>query len=179
MIYLNTAALVPGNPHISWTSVISSARDVARARIRCRLLTGTYILQYNRSRFNQSEQDPICQLCHTGNEDRIHFICICPVLHTTRVKFSNELAEIVGPKTWEVLTQTPDTLTHYILDTNSAVDSSLVPQHQMILWDMHARMLCFYLHINRTLILSYSSSTKRSNQCRKAAPMLQAETTTN
>ena len=42
---------------------ICKVRDVSRLRAKLKLVTGTYTLQVNRAKFNQSEVDPTCMVC--------------------------------------------------------------------------------------------------------------------
>ena len=44
---------------------------------KCKLLTGTYILQGNRAAFNQYTVDATCKLCHTAPETWQHFLAEC------------------------------------------------------------------------------------------------------
>ena len=61
--YLNIDACGIGRVHNSWSSISNSVRDVRRTYIKVKMLTGTYVLQSNRSKFNKSEVSPICPLC--------------------------------------------------------------------------------------------------------------------
>ncbi|KAH3796782.1 hypothetical protein DPMN_150353 [Dreissena polymorpha] len=55
-----------------------SALEVTRLPVRLRLLTGTYILQVNRSRFNQYAIDPVCPNCKEADKTVEHFLLQCP-----------------------------------------------------------------------------------------------------
>ena len=63
------------------------------------LLTGTFILQSNRARFNQNEVDPTCQLCYAESETLTHFLLKCRKLETVRKpildKFNIVLKDII------------------------------------------------------------------------------------
>jgi hypothetical protein len=48
------------------------------------LLTGTYILQCNRSKFNQHEVNATCPLCQLEDEDTLHFLIKCIALYAYR-----------------------------------------------------------------------------------------------
>ena len=50
--YLNIDALGIGAVHPVWSTLSANTRDVEMAAVKARLLTGTYILQANRARFN-------------------------------------------------------------------------------------------------------------------------------
>ena len=49
-----------------------------------KILTGTYILQTNRAKFNQNEINPTCQLCYDAEETLEHFLLKCKGLDTVR-----------------------------------------------------------------------------------------------
>ena len=73
--------------------------DIQRAKIKAKLLTGTDILQANRSRF---KVDPTCGLCLTHPETREHFISHCISLSDSRRCFITK-ADVLQVKP-EVLT---------------------------------------------------------------------------
>ena len=60
---LSTTSLEMGKTHIVWDSINNSVRDVRQAITKARMLTGTYMLQTLKSKFNQSEVDPTCPIC--------------------------------------------------------------------------------------------------------------------
>ena len=53
-------------------------------KLTCKLVTGTYILQTNRARFNQNQVNTVCLLCHRKNETVEHFLLHCPALASLR-----------------------------------------------------------------------------------------------
>ena len=54
------------------------------ASYRSKMVTGSYILQSNRARFNQTETDPSCPMCGYKCEDMPHFITECSALEEVR-----------------------------------------------------------------------------------------------
>ena len=54
------------------------------AIVNARLVTGTYRLEANRAVFNHLAVDPTCPLCHTGVENRAHFLLECQALNDIR-----------------------------------------------------------------------------------------------
>ena len=60
------------------------ASDVPRVHTKLKLVTGTYILQVNRVRFNQNEIDATCQICHQAEETLEYFVLDCTVLEPAR-----------------------------------------------------------------------------------------------
>ena len=52
--------------------------------VKLKIITGTYILQVNRSTFNQDEIDPTCLMCKEEPETADHFLIRCSVLVDVR-----------------------------------------------------------------------------------------------
>ena len=62
-----------------------------RAEVKCKLITGTYILQGNRATFNQHDVNPTCKLCHTDPETRQHFLSKITNFLTERQEFITKI----------------------------------------------------------------------------------------
>ena len=59
--HINSKALIVGKCHHIWSTVRNNIHDNRRAQFKCKLLTGTYILQANRVRcFNQEILNTSC-----------------------------------------------------------------------------------------------------------------------
>ena len=96
--WLNVQSLKVGQTHQVWKSISHDVRTVKRAYPKLRLLTGTYILQENRARFNQYTFRDGCLLCGAGAETRTHFIAGCSRLEPIRVNFKEQLTTILSRK---------------------------------------------------------------------------------
>ena len=81
--YLNVEAFKPGKQHLLIFLPTMSARDTDRIPIKLKLVSGSYIFQSNRSKFNQSQIDATCLLCGE-DEDLDFFLLRCQLLETTR-----------------------------------------------------------------------------------------------
>ena len=139
-------------PHPVWAATQCDTRDVTKARLKAKLLTGTYMLQSKRAKFNKTEVDPTCKLCHSQPEDTEHFLLTCPALEGVRRGYleaiSSLLQQIPGPPT--------DITPHLILDTAATV--SLSPSHLVLVHlESATRHLCFALHQTRTQLLNSSA----------------------
>ncbi|MEW8545672.1 MAG: reverse transcriptase family protein [Candidatus Thiodiazotropha sp.] len=75
--YVNPDSLKVGHAHPVWSTVRNTMSDNKRAQLKCKVLTGTYILQGNRAAFNQYTVDATCKLCLAAPETRLHFIANC------------------------------------------------------------------------------------------------------
>ncbi len=154
--FLDCSALSLKKAHPVWSNVFPNIRDITRARIKSKLLTGTYILQSNRAKFNKSEMDPTCILCGHETEDVVHFLTPCSALANTRRRFTSNLYSSM----WSTLVQNQAALTHFILDSNAAVKEGIIlPQDQQS-WELYTGTLCFYLHVNRSSLLETLANTK-------------------
>ena len=67
----------PGKCHPAIKPYSKSSRDVNRIPVKTKILTGTYILQTNRSKFNQNEVNPLCLKCEQESETLEHFLIKC------------------------------------------------------------------------------------------------------
>ena len=156
--YLNINACKIGTVHPTWDTVESNQRDVYRATIKTKLLTGTYNLQGNRAKFNQFNIDPTCLLCDGDPETREHFLVCCPKLQQQREPFLKQLeaeCENMYPGSWANIAISPTSLTQLILD----------PTHFTCYPNLHvhtepiSRMLTYRLHVTRTAIIASLTKT--------------------
>ena len=65
--FLCVSGYWPGQKH-PLIQAIGCVRDSPRVHTKLKIVTGTYILQVNRVRFNQSEIDATCQICHQAED---------------------------------------------------------------------------------------------------------------
>ena len=89
--YINPNSLKVGAVHPVWPTVSNSIIDNKRAQLKCKLLTGTYILQGNNTAFNQYTVDATCKLCHTAPETRQHFLAECSAYAPERETYIKKL----------------------------------------------------------------------------------------
>ena len=80
--------------HLSVTAGVSHQRQVTRANIKIRLLTGTYTLQTAQFRYGKATSDT-CLMCKDGPENTAHFILDCKYLQPCREGLFEQLADIV------------------------------------------------------------------------------------
>ena len=111
--YVNSAVLKVGKCHPIWSTVRNSVSDSRGAQLKCKLLTGTYIIQSNRAVFNQHQVDPTCKLCSAAPETRQHFIAECSVYERERNVFKERL---YNNTPIHIYLQDPDTFTRIVKD---------------------------------------------------------------
>ena len=86
-----------GKEHQMSAAVRNNIHDVRRAEIKARLLTGTYIMQSNRAKFNQYNVSPICHLCNKDPETREHFLTCCETLQNFRSVYLSKIRSLFEP----------------------------------------------------------------------------------
>ena len=118
--YLKPDKLKVGKFHQVWGTVRSNILDNKRAQLKCKLLTGTYILQGNRAAFNQYTVDPTCKLCWEAPEIRQHFISECSTFDSERQDFVGKLQnnQLLLDQVENCL-HNPELLTQLVLDASA------------------------------------------------------------
>ena len=78
-----------------WFSAGRDTVSVHKANIHVKLLSGTYILQKNKAKFNQYEASSLCPLCGVESEDIVHFMLICEKLEEVRQPLITKLQMLI------------------------------------------------------------------------------------
>ena len=81
-------------PHHVWTTVDPNTKDVQRAAVKPRMITGTYMLQEQKAKFYH-DQDASCPLCNQESETLEHFLLRCQQLDKTRQSHLQQVREAV------------------------------------------------------------------------------------
>ena len=113
-----------GQTHVVWSSLEFTISDVRKGIAKSRMLTGTYLLQSNRFKFNNSTENPICKCCGLETEDIVHMLLDCPALYSQRKQYFTHLKSLivncVGIEQWnQLFNNTKEKLTRLILDCSS------------------------------------------------------------
>jgi hypothetical protein len=96
LTYLKLQENPTNQPHNIWQSIKNRPHEVRRAEIKGRLVTGTYILQGDRAKFNNNPVSAICPLCNLENESLYHFAVKCPQLQEVRQPFMDKLEGMIN-----------------------------------------------------------------------------------
>lgn len=80
----NLMNMAIGKSHLIWENVDNNTVDVKRGITKARMLTGVYMLQSTKARFNQYDVEQICPLCRLATEDLQHMLLRCPALSEVR-----------------------------------------------------------------------------------------------
>ncbi len=141
-------------PNKIWSVCKGRTHLVEAATIRARLLTGRYLLQSNRARFNQFQVDPTCPLCGDGSETTQHFLLECVCLDQARAHWVGQMAGIME----EDQDNSPNTNEEWcqaILNGGAFVrEGTILGGKKQDLLEIIASRLCFALHRERDLLLN-------------------------
>ena len=141
-----------GDTHMVWDSIQPNLQDVKRGHIKARLLTGTYMFQSTKYKFNSSEVDLKCPLCRLKSEDLQHFILRCPALAEARDRYFLLIRKFViaavGEIIWSEHFCNRDILVTLVLDCQKLAENGLLPRSTDILFEIEtcSRKLCYKLH---------------------------------
>ena len=124
---------------------VRNQQEIPRIRLKLKVVTGTYILQVNRSSFNQNRIDPTCLMCRNGDKNIEHFILECEAISHIRVPILKEIKNIC-----DGLYPVSDnnTLIKNILDSQKILNYDNKPEN-VIMLEYQCRRLCFSLHCER------------------------------
>ena len=124
----------------------STAREIPTVQVKLKIVTGTCILQVNRSTFNQNEIDPICLMFKEKPETVDHFLIRCSALAEVRKPIMDSILRCA-----ERLIQTPvdsQVLTQLLIDCVGVFSASKDSHVQSVIRNIEklAKRICFTLH---------------------------------
>ena len=151
--------------HPVWDSVKSNRMDVTRVIIKARMLTGTYLLQTHRKKFNMDGvSDATCPLCCLEDEDIVHMLTRCPARSEVKSPHLDDLKRCLqcalGPHAWSDLVRDTGTLVQLIIECQKLAPDR-IPEDRNLLntIDSYTRLLCYKLHLKR---LFYTTASMMS-----------------
>ena len=147
-----------GNCHHVWSTVRINVHDNRRAQIKCKLLTGTYILQTNRATFNQYAVNPTCKLCSFTPEIRQQFISECEFLNAERKAYRDRLVAshvITDNRTAQL--HDSKFLTQLTLDSSVILNIDDLGKERLGLLELCSREYISKLHGRRIVALKRAS----------------------
>ena len=156
---LNIDACKIGTPHHIWSTLPPDCREVEKAAIKARLITGTYVLQYNQAKYNQYENDPTCILCKTATEDITHFLVKCPALAAQRgyhhASLQRTLLQNCDEPEVTKLFADDELLVQFIMDcSHEKIQRFLtLPLRWEYIFEPITRQWCYNLHVKRCNLL--------------------------
>ena len=161
--YVNSESLKVGQSHPIWSTVRLNTLDNKRAQLKCKILTGTYILQGNRAVFNQYAVDPTCKLCLKSPETRQHFIAECPVFEYERQEFLGKVktnTDLLNSKNaLDGNLQNPETLTQLVLDASAVIETQKRQSEILDKIELHTREYIYKIQQKRIAKLKQISQS--------------------
>jgi hypothetical protein len=158
LCFLHPMSMKVGSVHNVWASTGLDCTSIMKANIKARLLSGVYILQSNRSRFNKYEVSATCPMCMVDIEDTEHFLLHCSRTQDVRELFITNLRAILSDINREVeniVFSDKAMLLKVILDVSSP-QIPVVLQTDLVMKKIEAisRGLIYALHHRRCDILN-------------------------
>ena len=126
-----------------------------RANVKGRMLTGTYLLQSHKNKFNiDCAVEATCPLCCLEDEDIDHMLLRCPALRCVRNQYLAELKgclqQHLGVHIWSENFRDRNVMLQLILDCTKLVPRILPDKRDFLLRiETHTRLLCYKLHLKR------------------------------
>jgi hypothetical protein len=157
--YLNLEGMVMGSCHPCWNFVNPHVKDVRRAIIKSKLLTGTYPTQERLAHYSKIKISATCPLCCTTTEDTTHLLMECSATSTARsVELRNIVtltSSYVGSQVWGLIAESSENVVQLILDATVLIDRGLLPSNNRLLerLEWHSRRLCYSIHCRRAHLI--------------------------
>ncbi len=133
-----------------WKACKGRTHIVEAATIRARMMTGKYILQTTRSRYNQYKVDATCPLCESMDEDMTHLLVVCTELHSIRSRNREKLRKAYDDE--GTVCSVSDREWYYaILNGGEYIseDGELVRVCEAETFDILCSRMCYDLHVER------------------------------
>jgi hypothetical protein len=143
-------------PHHVWSTVHLNVKDVQRAAVKARLLTGTYTLQEKKAVYYPGTE-ATCLLCKNTPETLEHFLLQCETLQATRQhhlqQVQSAVEEAYSEMAWREV-QNNNMLLQLILDcTYEGTQPSPPCKDGLDSIESATRRLCFALHRMRETVI--------------------------
>lgn len=153
LVNCDLSSLAVGVTHTVWESAANNLHDVRRSITKVRMMTGVYMLQSTKARFNQYSVEETCPLCRLGPEDLSHVLLRCPALADVReaslVNIRDFVARKLGQHSWSSWSKSE--LVAILVDSHNLKSLSSMPVDKAVLSQLEAlsRRYCFQLHTKR------------------------------
>ncbi|CAG2195543.1 unnamed protein product [Mytilus edulis] len=162
--HLNYTEFHQGKLHPLLKIKCQSARDIGRIPPKLKMLTGTYILQSHRIKMYENETDPICLICHQGDETLEHFILECEGLSDTRNSIMDEISAILkDSRNVDFHKQSSKVKMQILLDITMLRENLKLDAQLMAEIEYCSRRLLFLLHTTRYSFLSKGWKKDKKN----------------
>ena len=149
-VYVSKDILKIGQTHPVWTSE-STVSNIRKGITKCRMLTGTYLLQSSQCKFSKSSISAMCKCCGLNDEDLPHMLLECPALLNQRKLFYPRIKDLVIDTIviaqWKDTFRSRERLVQLILDCSVLPEIREKPIYSEIL--RTSTEICHRLHLTR------------------------------
>ena len=147
--YVNPDVLKVGSCHHVWSTLRDNIHDSKRTQIKCKLLTGTYILQANRAAFNQYAVNVTCKLCQSAPETRQHFIGECAEFKAESDSYKEKLAKSqILSRELILQLENPEILTQLTLDASVIIGTTKLDFEKLGSRELYTREYIYRIHMD-------------------------------
>ena len=142
-----------GVTHTVWEAAANNVHDIRRSITKVRMMTGVYMLQSTKAKFNQYSVEKTCPLCRLESEDLTHMLLRCPALAVIRKSSLAPIRDLVEQKfgltKWKSMSKSE--LTAILVDGHQLVHVMSTQIDKAILLQLEAlsRRYCYRLHSKR------------------------------
>ena len=148
--YINWEHTKSLDPHHVWSTTNLNVKDVQRAAVKVRLMTGTYSLQEKKAKYYPGT-DASCPLCRQAPETLLHFLLVCEDLQWVREHHMQRIQEAVvscySEAVWDALVWNQQLMVQLILDcTADGILPTPPDSLQLVVIESAARRYCYALH---------------------------------
>ncbi|CAC5406973.1 unnamed protein product [Mytilus coruscus] len=149
-----------GKPHQICKNVSNTVLDVTKAEVKAKLVTRTYTLQHDKSKFSGHKESDLCTLCGLCKEDTKHFLLECTALKDIRDKHLLKIEQYIR-NNYSDSESIIDRLEKEDVFLQFILDSSLAKLHHIAKLKCHnireleclTRFFCNGLHTKRSALL--------------------------
>ncbi|VDI23737.1 Hypothetical predicted protein [Mytilus galloprovincialis] len=153
--HMDTEHLLVGKNHPVWTIFDKTKAEVRKAIIKARIVSGTFILNSDRAKFNQAPSS-VCQLCNLSEENISHFLLECPILSNTRITYFQPIktyvTQHITAEVWHSVFQSKSNIIRLIIDCRH-FSQTLRDDKIMNMIETKTREMCYKLYIKRLKLL--------------------------
>ena len=156
--FLDIDSMKIGQTHPVWDSLETVVSDVWKGIIKCRMLTGTYLLQSISHKFSRASVSATCKFCGLNDEDLAHMLFECPsLIHQRKPLYSgikSQVINCIGVHNWRELFNNRNNLGKLFLDCSSYRIIKEKTEYQTIL--NATTDLCYRLHVRSRVVSALS-----------------------
>ena len=146
--YLSVQNNPINNPYIIWKYVKNNQYDIKKAEIKCKLVTGTYMLQITKANCCKKYISPCCRICKESDKSITHFILVFKVFDDVRQKYLKKLLDslknIEGGGT--ICASNQEFLMFVLLDCSAVSFLSKLSTENILDIERQTQDFCLYLH---------------------------------